>query len=236
MNPTGTKVFVVDDDASVRKALVRLFHSAGLEAEAFASAREFLARASCDQPSCLVLDVRMPEVNGPDLQRELKETGDEIPVIFLTGHGDVPITARVMKVGALDVLTKPVNDDDLLHAVCMAAERDGAARAERRAVDVLRRRLDRLTRREREVLPLVIAGLLNKQIAGELGTTQRTVKVHRGRVMRKMQVASVADLVRVAERLEIAPASPSAHAVPGSRTGAGSPPAQPLSVSDGIRS
>jgi FixJ family two-component response regulator len=223
MNETGTKVFVVDDDASVRKALVRLFHSAGLEAESFASAREFRARGSCDQPSCLVLDVRMPELTGPDLQRELKEAGDEIPVIFLTGHGDVPMTARAMKVGAVDVLTKPVNDDDLLKAVHIAVERDGAARAERQEVEALRRRLDQLTRREREVLSLVIAGLLNKQIAGELGTTQRTVKVHRGRVMRKMQVASVAELVRVAERLDIAPASSSAHVVPGTRLGTPTP-------------
>jgi FixJ family two-component response regulator len=221
MNQTEARVFVVDDEPSVRKALVRLFQSAGLDAEAFASAGEFLARGSCDQPSCLVLDVSMPEVTGPDLQRKLKEEGNEIPVIFLTAHGDVPITARAMKVGAMDVLTKPVNDDDLLQAVHMAVEQDGAARAERQEVEALRRRLDQLTRREREVLSLVIAGLLNKQIAGELGTTQRTVKVHRGRVMRKMQVASVAELVRVAERLDIAPASSSAHVVPGTRLGAG---------------
>jgi FixJ family two-component response regulator len=235
MNSAGAKIFVVDDDASVRRALVRLLQSAGLEAEAFASAREFLAREPCDQPSCLVLDVRMPEVTGPDLQRELKAVGDEIPVVFLTGHGDVPMTARVMKVGAMDVLTKPVNDDDLLQAVRMAAERDGAARAERREVETLRRRLNQLTRREREVLSLVIAGLLNKQIAGELGTTQRTVKVHRGRVMRKMQVASVAELVRVAERLDLPPASPSSHAVPGIRI-SGESPAPALAVSDGTRS
>lgn len=236
MSPTGIKVFVVDDDASVRKALVRLFHSAGLDAEAFASARDFLARESCDQPSCLVLDVRMPEVTGPDLQRELKAVGDEIPVIFLTGHGDVLTTARVMKVGAMDVLTKPINDDELLDAVRLAAERDGAARAERREVEMLRGRLDQLTPREREVLSLVIAGLLNKQIAGELGTTQRTVKVHRGRVMRKMQVASVAELVRVAERLDIEPAIPSSHLGPGMRIVADPPLAPSFVVSDGIRS
>jgi FixJ family two-component response regulator len=201
-------VFVVDDDLSVRKALVRLLQSAGLEAEAFGSAYEFLARGPCDEPSCLVLDVRMPDLTGLDLQRELKEAGNRIPVIFLTGHGDVPMTARAMKVGAVDVLTKPVNDHDLLQAVRAAVERDRAARTERQAVDTLRRRLDQLTRREREVLSLVIAGRLNKQIAGELGTTQRTVKVHRGRVMRKMQAASVADLVWMAERLGMAPASP----------------------------
>jgi FixJ family two-component response regulator len=205
---------VVDDDASVRKALVRLLRSAGFEAESFASAREFLARGSCDQPSCLVLDVRMPEVTGPDLQRELTDAGNQIPVIFLTGHGDVPITARAMKDGAVDVLTKPGDAEDLLEAVRMAVERDEAARADRQAVDVLRARADQLTRREREVLSLVIAGLLNKQIAGELGTTQRTVKVHRGRVMRKMQVTSVADLVRVAERLEIKPRTSGPHPRP----------------------
>jgi FixJ family two-component response regulator len=221
VSQSGARVFVVDDDASVRKALVRLLRSAGFEAESFASAREFLARGSCDQPSCLVLDVRMPEVTGPDLQRELTDAGNQIPVIFLTGHGDVPITARAMKDGAVDVLTKPGDAEDLLEAVRMAVERDEAARADRQAVDVLRARADQLTRREREVLSLVIAGLLNKQIAGELGTTQRTVKVHRGRVMRKMQVASVAELVRMAERLEIEPRTPGSYPKPVAESGVG---------------
>jgi FixJ family two-component response regulator len=221
VSQSGARVFVVDDDASVRKALVRLLRSAGFEAESFASAREFLARGSCDEPSCLVLDVRMPEVTGPDLQRELTDAGNQIPVIFLTGHGDVPITARAMKDGAVDVLTKPGDAEDLLEAVRMAVERDEAARAERQAVDLLRARADQLTRREREVLSLVIAGLLNKQIAGELGTTQRTVKVHRGRVMRKMQVASVAELVRVAERLEIEPRTSGSHPRPVAESGVG---------------
>jgi FixJ family two-component response regulator len=208
MNPTSSRVFVVDDNPSVRKAFIRLFRAAGLEAEAFPSAGEFLARGFCDTPSCLVLDVCMPELTGPDLQRELKEAGNEIPVVFVTGHGDVPMAAHAMKVGAVDVLTKPVNDEELLQVVSSAIERDQLARADREALEVLRRRALRLTRREREVLSLVIAGLLNKQIALRLGTSQRTVKVHRGRVMRKMEAASVADLVRAAERLGIAPANP----------------------------
>jgi RNA polymerase sigma factor (sigma-70 family) len=222
MSASAARVFVVDDDLSVRRALVRLFQSAGLEAEAFASAGEFLVRESCTQPSCLVLDVRMPQVTGPELQRELKAAGNNIPVIFLTGHVDVPTTARVMKGGAMDVLTKPVNDEDLLQAARGAVERDRVARVERQEVASLRQRLDQLTRREREVLSLVIAGLLNKQIAGQLGTTQRTVKVHRGRVMRKMQVASVAELVRVAGRLNVEPRTSGSHPRPVSESGVGS--------------
>jgi FixJ family two-component response regulator len=221
MSGSAARVFVVDDDLSVRKALVRLFQSAGLEAEAFASAGEFLVRGSSTQPSCLVLDVRMPQVTGPELQQELKVAGNDIPVIFLTGHVDVPTTARVMKFGAMDVLTKPVNDEDLLQAARRAVEHDRVARKERQEVASLRQRLDRLTRREREVLSLVIAGLLNKQIAGEIGTTQRTVKVHRGRVMRKMQVASVAELVRLAERLEVEPRISGPHSRPVIEDGVG---------------
>ncbi len=206
MNTTPGKVLVVDDDLSVRRALVRLFRSAGLEAEAFGSAGEFLAHGTDATPSCLVLDVRMPAMTGPDLQQQLKEVGNTIPVIFLTGHGDVPTTARAMKVGAVDVLTKPVNEDELLEAVHRAIALDQAARMEREAVTSLGQRLGRLTPREREVLAFVIAGRLNKQIAGELGMSQRTVKVHRGRVMRKMQANSVAELVRLTDRLGITPA------------------------------
>jgi FixJ family two-component response regulator len=213
MNLTSARVFVVDDNPSMRKALVRLFHSAGLEAEAFASAREFLARGLYDAPSCLVLDVRMPELTGPELQQELKEAGNAIPIIFVTGHGDVPMAARAMKVGAVDVLTKPINDAELLQAVGTAIKRDQDARVDREAIEALRHRAVRLTRREREVLSFVIAGLLNKQIAAELGTSQRTVKVHRGRVMNKMQAGSVAELVRAAERLGIAPATPKSRGV-----------------------
>jgi FixJ family two-component response regulator len=208
-------VFVVDDDASVRKALQRLFRSAGLRAESFPSAQEFLARGPVDVPACIVLDVRMPGVTGPDLQRQLKDSGNEIPIVFLTGHGDVPLTAQVMKEGAVDVLTKPVQDGDLLAAVQVALAKDAAARADRAELDALRVRWSRLTVREREVLRLVIAGLLNKQIAGELGTTERTVKAHRGQVMRKMEASSVVDLVRAAERLGVPPYAPRPGAIPG---------------------
>jgi FixJ family two-component response regulator len=214
MNEMEARVFTVDDDQSVRKALLRLFRSAGLEAEGFASASEFLAREPCDQPSCLVLDMSMPVLTGPELQQELKDARNEIPVIFLTGHGDVPTTVRAMRGGAVDVLTKPVSDDDLLRVVRAAVARDSAARADRQEVDTLRRRLQQLTPSERKVLSLVITGMLNKQIAWELGTTERTVKAHRGRVMRKMQVASVADLVRMAERLDVEPARAGSHARP----------------------
>lgn len=212
MSEAPAKVFVVDDDPSIRKALVRLFRSTGIEAEAFGSAADFLARDPAEVPSCLVLDVQMPGLTGPDLQRRLKDAGNPIPVVFLTAHGDVPMAAHAMKVGAVDVLTKPVDEADLLRAVHDAIARDDAGRLARNEIEVLRQRHLRLTPREREVLTLVIAGLLNKQIAQELGTSQRTVKVHRGRVMRKMQAGSVADLVRYAERLGIAPAPLGARA------------------------
>jgi FixJ family two-component response regulator len=215
MNTTPGRVLVVDDDPSVRKSLVRLFRSVGWEAEAFGSADEFLARDSSDTSSCLVLDMRMPQVTGAELQQQLKQAGIQIPIVFLTGHGNVPLTAKAMKLGALDVLTKPVEAEDLLEAVRLALETDRTARAAQAEVDQLRRRLSRLTKREREVLQVVIAGLRNKQIAGELGTTERTVKVHRGRVMQKMEADSVADLVRAAERLGIAAYVPRPGVVPG---------------------
>ncbi|HSE28921.1 MAG TPA: response regulator transcription factor [Gemmatimonadales bacterium] len=215
MSESAGVVFVVDDDASVRRALLRLFRSAGIAAEGFASADEFLTQAHPAGPCCLVLDVRMPGVTGPDLQQRLKDAGTRIPIVFLTGHGDVPLTARVMKAGAVDVLTKPVQDRTLLEAVQAALEQDRANRAEGAALGSLQSRLRRLTPREGEVLRLVIAGLLNKQIAAELGTSERTVKVHRGRVMHKMEAGSVADLVRAAGSLGIAPHVPQARPIPG---------------------
>ena len=217
MNSDEGTVYVVDDDHSVRRALERLLRAAGLAVESYQSAQAFLDRAPSGVPACLVLDVRMPDMTGPDLQRRLKAAGDEIPIVFLTGHGDVPLTAQVMKVGAVDVLTKPVQDAELLEAVHGALAKARTAMAERAELNLLQARLARLTSREHEVLRLVIAGLLNKQIAGELGTTERTVKVHRGRVMRKMVAGSVAELVRVAQRLGITPYAPKPGTIPGRR-------------------
>ncbi len=196
-------VFVIDDDPSVRKALERLMRSAGHRAETFGSAREFLQRQHHHGPACLVLDVRMPGLTGLDLQEALAAAGYTMPIIFVTGHGDVPTSVRAMKAGAVDFLTKPFDDQALLGAVRDALERDRAARRERAEVKAVRTRLEKLTPREREVLSLLVTGMLNKQIAYDLGITERTVKVHRGRVMEKMQAGSVAELVRLAERVGI---------------------------------
>ncbi len=196
-------VFVVDDDPSVRGGLARLFKSVGLAAEAFASAREFLGRAPIEGPACLVLDVRLPELSGLDLQEELARAGVAIPIIFITGHGTVPTSVRAMKAGAADFLEKPVDEQELLDAVRRALEQDRRARQEQAEAAERRRRLESLTPREREVLSYVAAGWLNKQIAAELGTSEKTVKVHRARVMEKMKVVSLADLVRAAEKLDL---------------------------------
>ncbi|NIT36028.1 MAG: response regulator [candidate division Zixibacteria bacterium] len=196
-------VFVVDDDPSVRGGLARLFKSVGLAAEAFASAREFLGRAPIEGPACLVLDVRLPELSGLDLQEELARAGVAIPIIFITGHGTVPTSVRAMKAGAADFLEKPVDEQELLDAVRRALEQDRRARQEQAEAAERRRRLESLTPREREVLSYVTAGWLNKQIAAELGTSEKTVKVHRARVMEKMKVVSLADLVRAAEKLDL---------------------------------
>ena len=193
-------VFLVDDEAAVRRAVSRLLRSAGIDVAAFASPAEFLAAHDPAAPGCLLLDVEMPAVTGPELQRTLAGCGDALPVIFLSGHADVPISVRAMKDGAADFLTKPVRDDVLLAAVRAAFEKDCLVRLQRAEQTALEARLATLTPREYEVLDLVIAGRLNKQIAAELGTVEQTIKVHRARVMEKMQVQSVAELVRLIER------------------------------------
>jgi FixJ family two-component response regulator len=193
----------VDDDASVREALASLIRSAGLTVQTFASALEFLARPRPDVPSCLVLDVRLPGLSGLDLQERMAEVDIAIPIVFITGHGDVPTSVRAMKAGAVEFLTKPFIDQDLLDAVQQAMERDRAARRKHAEMAELRGRYQSLTPREREVMERVVAGLLNKQVAFELGTSEITVKVHRGRVMQKMQAGSLADLVRMSVRLGV---------------------------------
>ncbi len=194
-------IYIVDDDPSLRTALGRLVRAAGHRAETFATAAEFLASPRADGPACVVLDVRMPGTSGLDLQGALAATEEELPIIFLTGHGDVPMTARAMKAGAVDFLTKPVKRPDLLEAIRRALARHLQARTDRAERNALEARLGTLTPREREVFALVVRGLLNKQIAAELRISEPTVKVHRGRVMRKMQADSLAELVRLAERL-----------------------------------
>jgi FixJ family two-component response regulator len=198
-------VFIVDDDRGLRQAIQDLVESVGLRAESFASGEDFLRAKRMNRPSCLVLDVRLPQMSGLDFQQRLTETGIQIPIIFITAHGDIPMSVRALKSGALEFLTKPFRDQDLLDAIHQALERDRVAREQQSEIHNLQERVRTLTAREQEVMNLVVSGMLNKQIASEIGTSEATVKIHRGNVMRKMKAGSVVDLVRMADKLKPSP-------------------------------
>jgi FixJ family two-component response regulator len=198
-------VFIIDDDGGMRQAIQDLVESVGLRAESFATGEEFLREQRTSEPSCLVLDVRLPQMSGLDFQRKLAEIGVQIPIIFITAHGDIPMSVRALKSGAVEFLAKPFRDQDLLDAIQQAIQRDRAAREQQAEINELHERYGALTAREREVMTLVVSGMLNKHIAAKIGASEATVKIHRGHVMEKMQAGSLIELVRIADKLKLSP-------------------------------